>query len=81
MCRRSRVAALRVGLETESRLMEGLGLEVARESARLSVCGRKRRRREREGGRERERERERERGDFKSHVQEITISMTTTKTC
>ena len=52
---------MRVGLETESRLMEGLGLEAAaRGSARLSVCGRKRRRREREGERERERERERE---------------------
>ena len=38
MCRRSRVAALRVGLETESRLMEGLGLEVARGSVRSSMC-------------------------------------------
>ena len=37
MWRRSRVAALRVGLETESRLAEELGLELARGSARLSV--------------------------------------------
>ena len=60
--RRSRVAALRVGLETESRLEEELGLELARGSARLSVCvseegGGRDREGEREGGTERERER------------------------
>ncbi len=47
-----------MGLETESRPMEGLGLDVARGSARFSVCEgwRSKRGRKRKGERERERE-------------------------